>query len=91
MRKRQREKILKRAGIKLRKGFPPAGLSTLEMSTCQRKAESNIAIAIYLSNEDVYGGLYGMDYINEFMKIVREVGSLENITGVKGSDNYARV
>lgn len=87
MKKRQQEKILKRAGIKLYKGFPVAGLSTLELRVCARKTESNIAKAIYRSNEDAYG----MDYLNDFMKNIREASSIENVTGVNGGGFYARV
>lgn len=92
MKKRQQKKVLKRAGIKLSKGFPIAGLSTLEMRVCQRKSLSMMQIKLFHFNQKaVEEDLIIKDYLAGIRNIVRDCGSMERITGVKGSDSYARV
>ncbi|BAQ11468.1 hypothetical protein OXB_2998 [Bacillus sp. OxB-1] len=82
MKKRQRNKILKRSGTKL---HSKQGLTALEKVVCSKSAESKLCIAMFEFHVKEYdaGTIYKEGYIDRLTKVVQKVGTIENITGVK--------
>lgn len=82
MKKRQRDKVLKRAGIKLHGGQE---LTSLEKAVCSISAESKVCSALseFHTNEYDAGTLYGNGYFGRLTEVMRTVGTIESVTGVK--------
>lgn len=85
MKKRQRNKILKRSGIKLKN---EKELTLLEKVVCGNSAESKVCSAISKFNIKEYeeGTLYGVGYFERLITVMKSVTTIENVTGVKTSD-----
>ena len=84
MNKRQRNKILKRSGVKLKN---EQELTLLEKVVCGRSAESKLCSAISNFNikEHEEGTMYGAGYFERLIDVMKSVTTIENVTGVKTS------
>lgn len=82
MKKRQREKILKRSGIKLHKKLE---LTSLEKFVCDKAADSKLCSAIdkFRIEEFEADTIYEDGYIDRLKMVIEKTSTIENITGVK--------
>lgn len=81
MKKRQKDKILKRAGVKLHNKM---GLSPVEKRVCDKVADSKLCSALdkFRMAEFNAGTIYEDGYIERLKEVVKVTSTIENITGV---------
>lgn len=81
MKKRQQNKILKRAGLKAHQQIP---LSVVENRVCQRVEESKVCSALRKFQNEEYeaGTIYVNGYMDRLFEVFRQATSIENVTGV---------
>jgi Flp pilus assembly protein TadD len=82
VKRRQRNKILKRAGVKLHNDYPLTGKEKDIMSV---RAESVLTSTMHVFHlaEFEAGTIYGKGYVDRMLKVLSEATSIEKLTGVK--------
>lgn len=82
MKKRQTNKILKRAGIKLHLGMRLKWLPALEREVCLKKFESDVQKRIRSEIDNASIGYSEAERMNKIREIAYDVARIDNLTGV---------